>query len=422
MSTRIIRGKIINPYPDKIELINDGIISFDANGIIEFVGLAEEFQNLYNSIIIPEYSSNIIMPGLIDTHTHLPQYDSMGMGKGELLDWLNSYIFPLEGKFDNHEFSLAKSLQFFEALVSTGTTSAVVYTSNHRKATENAFLAAKQIGMRAFIGQSLMDCNSPDYLQISTKESLEDIDWVVKKWHKSNGGMLEYVISPRFAGCCSLELMNKSADIAKQNGLKIQTHLAENIHEIAYIKSLYPQFSNYSEIYDSCGLLTEKTILGHCIYLDDNEIKSILDNNCIISHCASSNRFLKSGVMPLKSYIDNHLKVCLGTDIGAGTSISMFDEIKEAKESSKTKSIFDNSNQEVRLEKVYSLATIDAAIALGIESETGNFQVGKSADFIVIDGNNLKDKSTYEILATLVYKNRTILETYIKGKKVFPTS
>lgn len=419
----LYRAKILNPLENgEINYIPDGYLLIDNYGSILDCGDYSNFDPDLTYFNLIDYSDYLIIPGMIDTHTHFPQYDIIGVGSGELLDWLNHFVFPLESKFNDFEFSYIKSKIFFEELVRNGTTTAFIYSSIHLNSTMAAFEAAISIGINAFIGNSMSDSKNYDGTKYTARENILIAEQVMNKYHKNTTNNVEYIVTPRYAGNCSFELLKSAANYAKSNGLYIQTHLSENQIELQLIKERFPEFNNYTSIYNKAGLLGEKTILAHCIYLDDSEINLIKDSGSIIAHCPTSNRYLMSGIMPLDKYINNKMKVTIGTDIAGGSNKSIIAESREARESSKTYKLLINNNCNILSpENAFRITNIDAAIHLGINSKYGNFDKHKRADFLVIENKDIdfSDKIN-NIISKLIYTTyqSNIKHTYISGKKI----
>lgn len=389
-----------------------------------------------------DYSEYIITPGFIDLHTHLPQVFARGLGDLELMEWLEKYIFVEELKFKDIDYAKFASEVFFDNLIKNGTTTACVYTSTFKGAADISFKSAINKKLRVFMGNTLMDLPNIQGLYLSLKENIDNIEYLFDKYHNSGLDKVNYMLTPRFAGSCSPELMEYVAKFAKKNNVKIQTHLSENFSEIDYMKSLYPKFENYTHIYDTYGLLQEYTVLAHSIYLSDDEVLTLKEHKCSIAHCPNSNRFLSSGIMKTKEYITKELNIGLGTDIGAGYSFSILNEMKESVENSKLLNIMKNisnerQSQKITVENAFYLATLGGAKSLGLENQLGNFEIGKYADFCVFDmklksiklntqqyseDKNLKEsKLSKEILlSNLIYKSeiQTPINVFIGGERV----
>ena len=416
MKLDFYRGFLINPEADgKVNYYKDGLLAVDEKGKTAYAGDGVNFEGN-----IPDLDKNyIILPGMTDLHTHLPQYPAMGIGKGELLEWLNNYIFPLEKKCADEAWARQLSKQFFDDMLKNGTTTACIFSSPYKNATDIAFEEAEKSGIRAFIGKCLMDMGAPKGLLSDTDANIKESAELAKKWHGRDNRRLNYIVLPRYAGACSFELLKKSAEFAKSEGLMLQTHLAENQNELKYIQKLFPYSESYSDVYNKAGLLSENTMLVHAIYLSEKEIQALQNNKCKIIHCPVSNRFLASGILTVNRLRHKGLKIGLGTDVAAGYSFSVFHEAMEAIECSKILSLCGGTQSDIiDIEQAYCMATIYSAEILGIANNCGNLQKGKDADFILIDPDklylyNLDEK---ELLAKILYSNIETEKTYVRGK------
>lgn len=417
------RGIILNPIEGfKFELFEDGLLVVN-KGKILFCGSCDQALVKYPQTNQIKESKDLILPGLIDLHTHLPQYPAIGKGEGELLPWLNNYIFPQEIKFNDPSFARKISKSFLKTLIENGTTTAVLYSNSNLKSTDIVFQQAEESGIRAFIGLSLMDINTPAELQNGLETNISNMMKLIQKWHLFDNGRLNFIVTPRYAGSCSIMLMKEAAKIAKKNDLFIQTHLSENPEEISYIKSLHNIKATYTEFLATVNLLNKKTLLAHCIYLQPKELKIIKDSGSAIIHCPTSNRYLQSGIMPFYKYLNKNLKVGLGTDIAGGFNFSMLDESREAVENSKFYHLYcDKKSKIVEKKDALWISTLGNAKILNLDSIIGNLSVGKEADFIVLEMpsndfysyNNLDD-----IFSALLYnKNLKIRDVHVRGKKI----
>ncbi|MCO5252378.1 MAG: amidohydrolase family protein [Candidatus Kapabacteria bacterium] len=419
----ILRSNFLNPVNhEKCDFLSDYCLTIDEQGKIESIEPYSE-KAVSDSDKLIDLSNCLVTPGFIDLHSHLPQYSAIGIGKGTLLSWLSNYIIPLESKFSDEQFAREQSVSFFNEALSLGTTTIVTYCSIHRNATSIAFETASDIGIRAFIGNSLIDLpNEAGYFS-ALGNIKSDIDFLVNKYHLTNTERLRYIVTPRYAGSCTKELMSYCANFAKSNDLFIQTHLAENKSELELMKKLHPEFDKYTEIYDKTGLLTDKTLLAHCIYLEEAELAMIQNAGSIVCHCPTSNRYLSSGIMPLVDYQKIDLRIGLGTDVAAGYSLSMLNEAKEAIETSKSYDISKDVNgNDISASYAFYLSTKGAAENMNIADKVGAIQIGLDADLAIfeLDSKQLSANSE-DFLRSLIYNkfNQTAKAVLIAGKCVY---
>ncbi len=417
----IYRASIITPLSDcRMAWYPDAYLAVNEDGVIESISTTPPAD-----ANVVDYSGKIILPGLIDAHSHVAQYAFAGTGNLALLEWLNQYAFPQEERFLNPRVAEAESQKFFEDAKATGTTTIAAYAMSSSDATNRAFKIADKSGMRVFMGQVLMDRNAPESLIVPIERALFETLQLVRRWHGKN--RLKYILTPRFAITSTTKLLEETGKLAAALGLPVQTHLAENKSEIRETLSLFPEASSYTDLYNRYGLLTSKTIFAHGIYLSKEELQSIAAASASIAHCPSSNRFLGSGVFPFSQAQAQGVNVALGTDVAAGYTLSMLHEIKESMETSKTAELFSIANR-ISAETALCAATLGGAKALGIESITGSLEQGKQADFIFVDDSSLHPvpssaeyNSLPQRLSRILYRGRPemILKTFVSGEEIF---
>ncbi len=424
----IYKGLIITSKTQStLKILSPGYLVVSEKGVIEDV-TDKNPQKKYGYYRFYDFSGYLICPGFIDTHNHLPQYAFAGIGEKELLPWLKKYTFPREKKFSSKKLATESAKIFFHDLLANGTTTTLTYATIHKSAAEIAFMQAQKAKIRAVIGKVMMDQNSPAFLTEKTKQSLKDSEELIEKWH-GRDGRLFYALTPRFAISCTFPMMKEIGKIAKERNVYIQTHLAENPDEIKFVKKLFPKCGNYTDVYARAGLLGPKTIMAHCVYLQDSEITAINKSGTRIAHCPTSNRFLMSGIMPFRKYRTVGIDMALGTDVAGGYSLSMLNEMKEAIESSKSLSVCTDGKSGVpmTLAEAFYLATLGGAKVLSMEDKIGSLEKGKKADFLVIDhlsSDSTGKKSDYlkpeQILSKIIYRGsaQNIRHVFIEGEKI----
>ncbi len=432
MGKKRLEGKILNPNVDgSVELIDNGFVEFDeTTGKILDVGRKMQ-KNVEGSFISSE---NILIPGFVDLHSHIPQLPGAAKNADELLPWLKNHIFPLEIKFSDLSYAEKTARFFFNEAIKFGTTTVVAYSSIHKEATDVVFEVAKEIGIRAFIGKVMMDRDMkryPEELPLMSRNIKDSLD-LAKKWHNSNNGLLQYIFTPRFAASCTMRLLEKTASVAKEGGFFIQTHLAENQSEIHFIKSLFERerhrVPTNTHIFKKSNLLGEKTLLAHCLYLSTTELQLIKESGSKIVHCPTSNIFLQSGFMPFRRYQYHEIQIGLGTDVAGGYSLSMFNTLRDTIETSKIVNLINDNKPYpcLRPEEVFWTATLGNATILNLGSKIGSLHPGKDADIVVIKPEPSfsfynSSNSIVNILENLIYLPHTykISSVYIAGKKKF---
>lgn len=412
---RRFRARILHCLDrQKVEDLADGVLEIDAQGRV--LSCLPYAKAAHGHLV--ELPGRLLIPGLVDCHSHIPQLDCRGRHGATLLDWLDRHIFSAERAFVNPAVVDDVAGRFFKKLILNGTTTSGLYATVHAAATDRCFEIAQAAGVRCFIGKVMMDRHAPEGLLESTRDSLRRSESLALKWHGAAGGRLRYAFTPRFAPTCSLELLTEAGKLANSSGAYLQSHIAETEAENARVRELFPQFQTYAELFESTGCLGPRTILAHAIHLSDAEFGRLAATRTRIAHCPTANFFLKSGRMRLGAAEQAGICVGLGTDVGAGTSLSLFTEMRHAD--------FTQEASPVAPQHAFWLATMGGAEAFSMEGEIGNFLPGKHADFCVleiagIDPNcRLAALSTDEVLSLLMYRgdSRVIEATYVDGVRL----
>lgn len=431
----IIHAALLDtPTSGNLRYVEDGIIAIDAKGRIEASGPVSELLSTgllsqHEVFEAPEGTRLLCLPGLIDLHTHLPQYPVVARREEALLPWLERHIFPTELDFQGPgQRSLINA--FFDELLANGTTTAVLYSAIWEDSTALAFEIAASRGIRAVIGKMMMDEGSYGESQPieARRKSLEESRRLVARWHGANKGLLDYALSPRFAVTCSMELMRAAAALADEFGCYIQTHLAENLAEIDLVRSRFPDCANYTDVYRQAGLLGPRTILGHAVHLAPNELDLLADSGTRVAHCPTANLFLNSGLCPLHTLRLAGIPVGLGSDVAAGPELNLWQVMRSAIETQKVRRLQDHTIPELTPAEALSLATLSAAEALGKSEQIGTLDSGKEADLLLVDlhkvlplgGRFSTPLDGGEALATaLIYRGgpQATVATFTRGRR-----
>ena len=370
----------------------------------------------------------VICPGLVDVHAHLPQYPASGCGQGELLPWLREHIFPLEREF-TLERSQRESPRFFAELARHGTTTACLYTTVYEDSCDAAFRAAEASGLRVTLGKVMMDVGSYGGLAPETilELSLAQSERLCERWHGAGGGLLGYAFSPRFAVSCSEAMMRRAGELARRHGAFVQTHLAENFGEIARVRELFPDARDYTDVYDRCGLLGPKTVLGHCLHLSDREVATLAERGAAVAHCPTANFFLNSGLLPLARLRAAGVRVGLGSDVGAGPEVNLWQVMRAAVDTQKARSYHEPGVELLTAAGAFHLATQGGAEVLGLGEVVGSLDVGKEADLLVLDRAALSpygevaELKPEELVTLGVYRGGPLatVAAYVRGRQVY---
>lgn len=387
-------------------------------------GVYDKIPEAYKDFKLYDYSGKLILPGLIDLHVHAPQYTFRGMGMDlELLDWLNTYTFPEESKYKDLTYASRAYERFVEDLKYSSTTRACVFASLHVDSTILLMNLLEKSGLISYVGKVNMDRNAiEDLEEDDAKESLS----ATKAWLDSIKDTYKRtfpIITPRFTPSCSDELMEGLGDMVEEYCLPVQSHLSENPGEIEWVKELCPWAKCYGDTYDRYKLFgsLSKTIMAHCVWSDEREQRLLKDRGVFIAHCPNSNLNLASGIAPIRKYLDQGQNIGLGSDIAAGSHLSIFRQVSDAIQVSKMYwRYIDQRCKPLSIEEGFYLATLGGGKFFG---KVGSFDKGYEFDALVIDDADYKDKglSIKERLERTIYisEPRHVRHKWTRGREVF---
>uniref|UniRef100_A0A803VJM2 Guanine deaminase n=1 Tax=Ficedula albicollis TaxID=59894 RepID=A0A803VJM2_FICAL len=399
----------------------------------------ENFEALWIITILFSFLSEFFMPGLVDTHIHAPQYSFTGTRVDlPLLQWLTSYTFPTEAKYQDSGFAEEVYTRVVRRTLKNGTTTACYFATIH---TDSSLLLAEIIdkfGQRAFVGKVCMDMNDsvPQYREI-TADSVQETESEMYMWNTNpvfyyfQYPRVQPIITPRFGPSCTEDLLSALGDLAQTHDLRVQSHISENEEEVKLVENMFPAYQNYTELYDKNKLLTSKTVMAHACHLSEEELKLFSLRGAAISHCPNSNFSLRSGVLNVRKVLEHNVKLGLGTDVAGGYSASMLDAIRKTMMASNSLQINKVNETGVTFEEAFQLATLGGSQALGLDDVIGNFEVGKEFDALLI--NTKASDSPFDLFSADDFEDalqkflylgddRNISEVYVAGKQVVPFS
>ncbi|TLX56297.1 guanine deaminase [Stutzerimonas nosocomialis] len=360
------------------EYFEDGLLLVE-DGKVARLGAAEDLlSSLPAGTALVEYPDALITPGFIDTHIHYPQVGVMGSYGTQLLDWLETYTFPNEGRFADPEHAREQAKLFLEELLRNGTTTALVFGTVHKQSVDAFFEAAEKLDLRMIAGKVLMDRNAPDYLTDTPETGYADSRELIERWHGK--GRLHYAVTPRFAPTSTPEQLALAGRLLGEfPDLYLHTHISENRQEVEWVRSLFPERRGYLDVYDHHGLVGARSVFAHGLHLCDDECRRLGEAGSAVAFCPTSNLFLGSGLLDLARLEAHGVRVGLGTDVGGGTSFSQLTTLSEAYK------VLQLQGQKLDPFKALYLATLGGARALYLDQHIGNLQPGKDADFVVLD-------------------------------------
>ncbi len=389
-------------------------------------GVFKEIPDEYSELPVIDYGNQIIIPGLIDLHMHAPHYSFRGLGMDlELLEWLETNTFPEEAKFASLEYAEKSYRIFTNNLKRSATTRACVFATIHRDATILLMDRLEESGLVTMVGKVNMDRNSPDYLreesyQVSADETVKWLLQTANKEYRNTSPIL----TPRFTPSCTDMLMNELNKIQEEFNLPVQSHLSENPSEREWVKELCPWAETYADAYARFNLFGKEcpTIMAHCVYSDDKEVKMIRDRGVFVAHCPESNTNLSSGIAPVRRFLNEGIHVGLGSDVAAGSSENLFFSMTQAIQASKLSwRLLDSSMDPLTIEEVFYMATKGGGEFFG---KVGSFEPGYEFDAVVLDDSRLEHPQELNVkqrLERLIYfsDDREIHAKYVRGQKIF---
>lgn len=401
-------------WPDALIRLEGGRIA----GIEDFSPAAAR------GLAVEHYPDALICPGFIDTHVHYPQLSMIGAYGEGLLEWLERYTFPAEMAFADADHAARVARIFLRALLAAGTTTAAVYGTVHAASAEAFFAESARLNTRMIAGKVLMDRNAPEALLDPPGGGIEESAALIARWH--GRGRQLYAVTPRFAPTSSPAQLEAAGRLWREHpGTYLQTHLSESRPELAWIRELFPQAATYLDIYHRAGLTGRRAVFGHGVHLSEAEFHRCHATGSALAHCPSSNLFLGSGAFRAfaAKRPDRPVRLGLGSDVGAGTSLSALRTLGDAYKVSRL------NDTRLSALQAFWLATRGGAEALYLEDRIGSLEPGFEADLVVLD---LKATPLLELrmeacrdlpeqlfaLMTLA-EDRTIRATYVAGERLY---
>jgi guanine deaminase len=374
---------------------------------------------------VEDHRGKLIVPGFIDTHIHYPQTDMIASPAPGLLPWLETYTFPTERQFGDPAHAENVARFFLDELLRCGTTTAMVYCTVHPASVEAFFSESERRNLRMVAGKILMDRHCPDFLCDTAEDGVRDSEALIKKWHKRGRQM--YAITPRFAPTSTETQLQLAGELAKKHpDTFLQTHVAENTDEVAWVKSLFPDARSYLDVYDRYGMMRPRAMYAHCIWLDDHDRARMRETQSAASICPTSNMFLGSGLFDFARADAERVPMSLATDVGGGTAFSMLQTMNGLYKVARM------GGTHLPALRMFYLATLGGARAMQLEGTIGNFAEGAEADFIVLDPQatpllarrTARTESLEELLFAfaLLGDDRAVAATYSAGKCVHARS
>ena len=382
MLMELICGQLIwfegDPLRDGVQVarhLTHGAVLVD-KGRITARGDAATLRAAHPQARVTDHGAALISAGFVDAHVHYPQTAIIASWGKRLIDWLNSYTFPEEARFADPAYAAMIANRYLDLVLARGTTTVCTYATIHPASVDAIFSAAQTRGMRVFAGKTCMDRNAPANLRDTAQSAYDDSKALLEKWHGQD--RLSYVITPRFSPTSTPEQLAALGALWREHpACLMQTHLSEQVDEIAWVRELFPQSRDYLDTYEAQSLLQEGALFGHAIHLTVREKARLAEAGAALVHCPTSNTFIGSGLFDMT--LAQTLPVGLATDTGGGSSFSMLRTMAAAYEVAQLR------GQSLHPAQLWWLATQGSARALKADHLIGNIAVGLEADLVVID-------------------------------------
>ncbi len=406
----------------------DAIVAV-ADGRIVHAGPANEILGrLPPGTDIRDYGKDaLISAGFVDTHVHFPQTPMIASHGLQLLDWLERYTFPSELRFADEAFARSVARVFLRENLRNGITTSCVYCTVHPHSVDVLFEEAEALGLRLAAGKVLMDCNAPTGLLDTARTGYDESAALIARWH--GRGRLLYAITPRFAGTSSPGQLEAAGALWREHpDCLMQTHIAENRREVAWMKERFPARANYLDIYDHHGLVGPRAVFGHGIWLEEPELQRLHVCGAAIAHCPTSNFFLGSGAFDVfrAKKARRPVRTGLGTDIGAGTTFSILATLGDAYKAAQLNA------RSLSAGHAYYLATRGGAHAMYLDDRIGSLAPGHEADLVVLDMRSTpliafrmdqaRDFTEQLSIQMTLGDDRAVQATYVAGRLVHERS
>ena len=411
---------------DHFEVFENGYIAVE-DGII--LGVSTNLTELdCEGVEVVDFGDKLLIPAMNDMHVHAPQVHNQGVAMDlELLPWLQNYTFPEEAKYADVEYAERMYRRFLHTQWLFGTMRSVAFGTVHTESTRRLMQLYQETGMGAMVGKVAMNRNCPEALCEDVDAAVEGNEKLIAEFNYQPSPnthhpspLVRPIITPRFVPSCTPELLKVCGELAQKYQLPVQSHLSENTSEIAWVAELEPESKSYGDAYNRYGLFGQTpTIMAHCVWTRGHELELMKHNGVMVAHCPTSNFNLSSGMAPIRSLLDEGVRIGLGSDISGGHDLNMFRMLVYAIQVSKMHYQQDHSKAFLTLPETFWIATKSAGSFFG---KVGSFEPGYEFDALVIDDSVLYP-SEYSLLHRLerfiyVGDDRQIVHRFCRGQEV----
>ena len=385
------------------------------------VGVSTDLSSLgCDEQMVTDFGDCLLIPAMNDMHVHAPQYRNQGIAMDlELLPWLQNYTFPEEKKYVDVAYAERMYRRFIRDLWRFGTMRACVFATIHTESTRLLMHLFQEAGMGAMVGKVAMNRNCPLDLAETLDKMIQGNEALIAEFNQPNA-LVRPIITPRFVPSCTPDMLQACGDLAAKYQMPVQSHLSENLSEIALVHSLEKESTSYGDAYNRYGLFGQTpTIMAHCVWTAGEELELMKRNRVMVAHCPTSNLNLASGLAPIRTFIEEGISVGLGSDISGGHDLSIFRMMVYATQVSKMHYQQNHDKPFLTLSEVFWLATKSAGRFFG---QVGSFEPGYEFDALVIDDHDLNysDYSLLHRLERYIYlgDDRQIVHRFCRGEEI----
>lgn len=386
MSDFVLKGLFLDaPVPGELRCREGYAVC--VNGLCE--GVFEQLPEEFAELPVNDLGDKLVVPGMTDLHLHAPQYSYCGLAMDvQLEEWLQKYTYPEEARFADADYARESYAAFVDAMKKTSTTRSCVFASIHTEATLELMRLMEEAGLSAYVGRVSMDRNAPDnYREGSVESSVREMrNWL----GKCDFEHVKPIITPRFTPAVSNAYMTSLGILAQAYKTPVQSHLDESQSEVAWVKQLCPECSSYAKTYARYGLLGGRvpTVMAHCVYCTDEEKQMLRDNGVMIAHCPTSNQNVVAGIAPAAEYLRTGCRIGLGSDVGGGHTLNLFEVMRSAVQVSKLRWLGDQAGQKpLTVREAFYMATAGGGSFFG---KVGLFEKGYAFDAVALDDASLR--------------------------------
>ncbi|XP_045607153.2 guanine deaminase [Procambarus clarkii] len=390
---KVLRGTFVHSTPESpmvvltdrvMGVLGTKIVFLEEGKHLEQLKAKHGFGDSCISFMTP---SQFVMPGLVDTHTHAPQFPNNGLKLDrELFGWVHKYTLPLEVTFSCEKVARDVFKKVVNRLLCNGTTTAVYHAGLYLTAAKILVDEVHAKGQRALVGKDNMILNLPEYYcEAGVEASLRETEDFIQYVMELKSPIVEAILTPRFGPGCPREQLEGLGKLAGKYNLHVQSHLAEINNRPPNVEHGFHSTMDILNDFKKVGLLGNKTLMAHCVWLKEEELEQLARAQAGVAHCPNSNLSLRSGLCDVRRFLDRGIKVGLGTDCSAGYCPSILDAIRQALQVSKTLAILKPGYQFLSIQEAFRLATLGGAELINMENRIGNFEVGKDFDALLVD-------------------------------------